>query len=78
MSTLSHPDAAPPASVGLRVIPIAKPGGAGFSFAVAPTDEVEETVRKNAAAQGLLAGAAIPIKPDPTIWKVIDYLKAKR
>ena len=44
----------------LRFIPITKPGVPGFSYAVARTDIDESAVRKNAAAQGLLAGEAMP------------------
>jgi hypothetical protein len=39
----------------LKIIPITKPGVPGFSYALAMTDAAETAVRKNAAAQGLLA-----------------------
>jgi hypothetical protein len=64
-----------PGSHALRLIPISKPGVTGLSYAVVSTDDQEVTVRKNAASQGLLAGAAMPSQPNPEFWSFIDYLK---
>jgi len=78
MTTLDHLGPSPTGLSALRVIPIAKPGVAGISFALAITDEVEASVRKNATSQGLLAGTAMRLQPDPSIWRLIDHLKTKR
>jgi hypothetical protein len=59
----------------LKVIPITKPGVTGMSHAIARTDADEAAVRKNAATQGLLAGKAMPTRPNPQFWQFVDYLK---
>jgi hypothetical protein len=56
----------------LKLIPISKPGVPGVSYAVARTDVDEAAVRKNAAAQGLLAGIAMPTGTNPQFWSFID------
>lgn len=59
----------------LRFIPISKPGAPGVSYAVARTDADETAVRKNAAAQGLLAGTAMPTGTNPQFWSFVDNVK---
>ena len=59
----------------LRVIPIVKPGSTAFTFALARTDADEAAARQRAAAEGLVAGAAKEIEPDPTIWSAIESIK---
>ena len=62
----------------LKVIPITKAGVPGFSYALARTDADETAVRSNAAAQGLLAGAAMPTEPNPQFWSFVDACKSPR
>jgi hypothetical protein len=59
----------------LKIIPITKPGVPGFSYALAMTDAAETAVRKNAAAQDLLAGKAMPTGPNPQFWSFVDTAK---
>ena len=61
----------------LKIIPISKPGTAGFSYALARTDANEAAVHEGAAAQGLLAGKAMPIRPDGQFWTFIDIIKRR-
>jgi hypothetical protein len=59
----------------LKIIPITKPGVPGFSYAPARTDTDETAVRKNAAAQGLLAGEAMTTEQNPQFWAFVDLVK---
>jgi hypothetical protein len=59
----------------LKLIPITKPGVPGFSYALARTDADEMAVRKNAAAQGLIAGAAMTTEQNPQFWLFVDLVK---
>jgi hypothetical protein len=61
----------------LKVIPITKPGVLGFSWKIARTDAEEEALRKNAAAQGLLAGEAMPTTPNPQFWSFVESVKSR-
>jgi hypothetical protein len=61
----------------LRVIPLASPRVGGISFTIARTDDEEAAVRERAAAQGLLAGAAMPTRPNPAVWSVLSALKKR-
>lgn len=65
-------------STMLEIVPISKPGTAGFSYALAINDAVETTVRKQAAAQGLLAGTPMPIEPGSQFWSFVDIAKRRR
>jgi hypothetical protein len=59
------------------VIPISKPGVTGLSNAVVSTDDQEVAVRKNADSQGLFAGTAMRLQPNPDFWSFIDHLKKR-
>jgi hypothetical protein len=59
----------------LRVIPVIKPGSTAFTFALARNDDDETAARQKAAANGLIAGVAKELEPDPTIWGLIDSIK---
>jgi hypothetical protein len=61
----------------LKVIPITKPGAPGFSYALARTDADEMAVRKNAAAQELLAGKAMSTEPNLQFWSFVDSVKRR-
>jgi hypothetical protein len=72
----------PPARIAqestmLRFIPITKPGVPGFSYAVARTDTDETAARKNAAAQGLLAGETMRTGPNPQFWSFVDTVNRR-
>jgi hypothetical protein len=58
----------------LRTIPISKPGTSGISLHIARTDAEEAELRKSAAAQGLLAGTAMPTQKDSQFWSFRDWL----
>jgi hypothetical protein len=58
-----------------RAIHIQKPGTTAFTVAFVQTDAEDATARARAASEGLVAGATMEIKPDPTIWGVTDYIK---
>jgi hypothetical protein len=60
----------------LRVIPIVKPGTTASTVALARTDEEETAARQKAAAEGLIAGAAQEVEPNPDAWGVIDHIKS--
>ena len=62
----------------LYIIPITKSGTTSFSFAVVRTDVEEAVTRKNAAGQGLLAGARVSVEHrsgDFDFWKLRNLLK---
>ena len=62
----------------LRTIPVIDPSKPGsVSIAVAATDAIEAEVRKDAAARGLLAGKAMPIKSDAQFWSFVDIVKRR-
>jgi hypothetical protein len=62
----------------LRKILISDPRVPGsYSYALATTDAVEAAVRKNAAAQDLLAGKATPIEPDHQFRSFVDTLTCR-
>jgi hypothetical protein len=61
----------------LKIIPITKPGTPGLSYALARTDADELAVRKNAAAQGLLVGAAMATPPNPQFWSFVDSVRSR-
>lgn len=59
----------------LRVIPVIKPGTTVFTFALARDDDAETAARQKAAANGLIAGPAKEIEPDPAMWSLLDSIK---
>jgi hypothetical protein len=59
----------------LRVIPVVKPGSTAFTFALARDDEAETVARQKAAANGLIAGPAKEVEPDPGLWSLLGYIK---
>jgi hypothetical protein len=61
----------------LKIIPLTKPGVPGLSYTLARTDADEATARKNAAAQGLLVGEAMPTKQNPQFWSFIHTVKSR-
>jgi hypothetical protein len=61
----------------LRFIPIRSSSVAGIKFRTANSDDEEATIRANAKAQGLLAGPAMRVRPNPEFWRVIDYARKR-
>jgi hypothetical protein len=62
----------------MKIILITDPSKPGsISTAVAATDAIEAEVRKSAAAQGLLAGKAMPLEPTSQFWTFTDVVKRR-
>jgi hypothetical protein len=59
----------------LRFIPIRNPSVAGGRIQSARTDDEEAAIRAEAMAQGLVAGTAMRVQPNPGLWRVINYAR---